>query len=44
MKNISLLFCGILFTIAFSYTGVILASQLQCGSLLQTTAELDEDC
>ena len=43
MKNIALLFCGILFTIAFSYTGVILASQLQFGSLLQTTAELDED-
>ncbi len=43
MKNIALLFCGILFTIAFSYTGLILASQLQFGSLLQTTAELDED-
>ena len=43
MKNIALLFCGILFTIAFSYTGLILASQLQFGSLLQTTSEIDED-
>lgn len=43
MKNIVLLFCGILFTIAFSYTGVVLTSQLQFGSLEQTTSELDED-
>lgn len=43
MKNIALLFCGILFTIAFSYTGLILGSQLQFGSLQQTTSTLEED-
>lgn len=43
MKNIALLFCGILFTIAFSFTGIVLSANLQIGGLGQTTSELEED-
>jgi cytochrome c oxidase cbb3-type subunit 2 len=43
MRNLPLLFCGIFFTLAFSWTGLILSSQLQFGSLVQTTETLDEE-
>ena len=39
MKNIVLLFFGILFTIAFSFTGVIVSANLQVGKLSQATSE-----
>jgi cytochrome c oxidase cbb3-type subunit 2 len=43
MKNLALLFCGIFFALAFSFTGLILSSNIQVGSLTQTTEVLDED-
>ncbi len=43
MKNLPLLFCGIFFTLAFSFTGLILASHLQIGGLDTTTETLDEE-
>ena len=41
MKNLPLLFCGIFFAIAFSFTGLILTSHIQIGSLTQTTETLE---
>ncbi|MFP4352181.1 MAG: cbb3-type cytochrome c oxidase subunit II [Puniceicoccaceae bacterium] len=43
MKNLPLLFLGIFFTLAFSWAGLILSSQIQYGSLVPTTPTLDED-
>ncbi len=43
MKNLPLLFCGIFFALAFSFTGLILSSNHQVGSLRQTTETLDEN-
>ncbi len=43
MKNLPLLFCGIFFALAFSFTGLILSSNIQIGSLNQTTQSLDEN-
>jgi cytochrome c oxidase cbb3-type subunit 2 len=43
MKNLPLLFCGIFFTLAFSFTGIVLTSHLQFGGLAQTTEELEDD-
>jgi len=42
MKNLPLLFCGILIALAFSFTGLVLSSYIQLGSLAQTTEVLDE--
>lgn len=42
MKNLPLLFCGILIALAFSFTGLVLSSYIQLGSLTQTTETLDE--
>ncbi len=42
MKNLPLLFCGILIALAFSFTGLVLSSYIQLGSLAQTTETLDE--
>ena len=41
MKNLPLLFCGIFFALAFSFTGLILTSHIQIGSLTQTTQTLE---
>ncbi|MGC6423367.1 MAG: cbb3-type cytochrome c oxidase subunit II [Lentimonas sp.] len=43
MKNLVLLFCGIFFALAFSFTGLILSSNNQIGSLTRTTETLGED-
>jgi cytochrome c oxidase cbb3-type subunit 2 len=46
MKNLPLLFCGIFFALAFSYTGLIVTGNIQIGSLEPTTETLvpsDED-
>lgn len=43
MKNLALLFCGIFFMLAFSFTGLVLSSHLQIGALKQTTETLEED-
>lgn len=43
MKNLPLLFCGIFFALAFSFTGLILSSNIQLGSLTQTTEMQDEN-
>ena len=43
MKNLPLLFCGIFFTLAFSFTGIVLTSHLQFGSLTQSTETLEDD-
>lgn len=40
MKNLPLLFCGIFFTLAFSWVGIILSSHLQFGSLGPTSSQL----
>ena len=40
MKNLPLLFCGIFFALAFSFTGLILTSNIQLGSLTRTTETL----
>ena len=42
MKNLPLLFCGILIALASSFTGLVLSSYIQLGSLTQTTETLDE--
>jgi cytochrome c oxidase cbb3-type subunit 2 len=42
MKNLPLLFCGILGALALSFMGLILSSYHQLGSLTQTTEVLDE--
>jgi cytochrome c oxidase cbb3-type subunit 2 len=43
MKNLPLLFCGIFAALAFSFTGLILSSNIQLGSLTQSTETLDEN-
>ena len=43
MRNLPLLFCGIFFTLAFSFTGLILSSHLQIGDLQVTTETLNEE-
>jgi cytochrome c oxidase cbb3-type subunit 2 len=46
MRNLPLLFCGIFFALAFSYTGLIVSSNMQIGGLEPTTETLvpsDED-
>jgi cytochrome c oxidase cbb3-type subunit 2 len=43
MKNLPLLFLGIFFTLAFSWSGLILSSQIGLGRLEVTTSTLDED-
>ncbi|WP_269523522.1 cbb3-type cytochrome c oxidase subunit II [Coraliomargarita parva] len=40
MKNLPLLFCGIFFTLAFSFSGLVLSSNIQLGSLGQSTETL----
>lgn len=42
MKNLPILFCGILVSLAFSLMGVVLSSNIQLGNLTQTTETLDE--
>ena len=41
MKNLPLLFCGIFFALAFSFSGLILTSHMQLGGLRQTTETLE---
>ncbi len=43
MKSLPLLFLGIFFTLAFSWTGLVLSSHLNLGNLAPTTSSLDED-
>jgi len=43
MNNLPLLFLGIFFTLAFSWTGLVLSSHLQIGGLAPTTSVLDEE-
>lgn len=43
MKNLPLLFCGIFFALAFSFSGIILSSNNMVGSLTRTTETLGED-
>jgi cytochrome c oxidase cbb3-type subunit II len=43
MKNLPLLFLGIFFTLAFSWTGLILTSHLNLGKLQPTSSTLGED-
>jgi len=43
MKNLPLLFLGIFFTLAFSWAGLILSSQIQYGALTPTTATETEE-
>jgi cytochrome c oxidase cbb3-type subunit II len=43
MKNLPLLFLGIFFTLAFSWTGLILTSHLNLGGLGPTTSTLEDD-
>lgn len=43
MKNLPILFLGIFFTLAFSWAGLILSSQVQYGALEPTTSTLDAD-
>ena len=40
MKNLPLLFCGIFFALAFSFSGLILSSNIQLGSLTRSTETL----
>ena len=40
MKNLPLLFCGIFFALAFSYTGLIVTGNMQLGSLEPSTETL----
>lgn len=42
MKNFPLLFIGIFLTIAFSFTGIVLTSQIQYGRLLPASVEEGE--
>ena len=41
MKNLPLSFCGIFFTLAFSWAGLVLAGHIQLGSLNTTTERID---
>ncbi len=43
MKNLPFLFCGIFFTLAFSFSGIVLTSHFQFGTLAQSTEELEDD-
>ena len=43
MKNLPLLFLGIFFTLAFSWSGLILSSEIQYGKLLPTTSTLNAE-
>lgn len=43
MNNLSLLFLGIFFTLAFSWAGLVLTSQINLGQLEITTSALDEE-
>ena len=44
MKSLPLIFLGVFFTLAFSYTGIVLTSHLQMKDLTPVTAELvDKD-
>ena len=43
MRNLPLLFCGIFFCLAFSWTGLVLSSQIQFGALERTTETLEDD-
>ena len=43
MKNLPILFCGILLSLAFSLMGLVLSSNIQLGGLAQITETLDED-
>lgn len=43
MKNLPVLFLGIFFTLAFSWSGLILSSEKQYGGLEPTTPTLDEE-
>lgn len=43
MKSLPLLFLGIFFMLAFSFTGIVLTSHVQFGSLEQTTETLEAD-
>lgn len=40
MRNLPLLFCGIFFALAFSYTGLIVSGNIQLGSLEPSTETL----
>ena len=40
MKNLPLLFCGIFFMLAFSFTGIIVTGNNQIGALERTTETL----
>lgn len=42
MKNFPLLFIGIFLTVAFSFTGIVISSQIQYGRLLPTSMEEGE--
>ncbi len=42
MKNLPFLFCGIFFCLAFSWTGLVLSSHLQIGSLMPAAMEEGE--
>ena len=42
MKRLPVIFCGVFFTIAFSWTGLILTSQIQYGSLERAKSSEDE--
>lgn len=43
MKSLPLLFLGIFFMLAFSFTGIVLTSHVQFGALEQTTETLEAD-
>lgn len=40
MKSLPLIFCGIFFTLALSWTGIILSNNVQFGALAPTSSEL----
>jgi len=37
MRNMAILFCGIFFALAFSFTGLIVTGNIQLGSLEPST-------
>lgn len=43
MRNLPLIFLGIFFTLAFSWTGIVLSSHIQLGGLEPTSSDLVED-
>ncbi len=43
MKNMPLVFCGIFFSLAVAWVGLIMSSQIQYGDLKITTETLDPD-